>query len=89
MLRRFDRGRETTSADVFVGFQGAPYVCLSCKGIGHLKRECPELIIPTMDALPTLNNDWLKVLSQVFSLIVGERETRVGRTVTSAVFRLA
>ncbi|CAF2855237.1 unnamed protein product [Rotaria sp. Silwood2] len=45
--------------------QGAPYVCTTCNGIGHLKSECPELIIPNMIDLPAISEQWIQILSRL------------------------
>ncbi|CAF0858415.1 unnamed protein product [Rotaria sordida] len=42
--------------------QGAPYVCTTCNGVGHLKNECPELIIPNMIDLPAISEQWIDII---------------------------
>lgn len=55
--------------------QGAPFVCVTCNGVGHLKSQCPELIIPTMIELPQIGHDWFKVLSDLCRQITSKRST--------------
>ncbi|CAF4334811.1 unnamed protein product, partial [Adineta steineri] len=43
--------------------QGAPYVCTTCNGVGHLKNECPELVLPNVIDLPEMNEKWIEILS--------------------------
>ncbi len=51
--------------------KGAPYVCTTCNGIGHLKSECPELIVPKMIDLPAINDKWIEILSLLCRQITG------------------
>ena len=44
-------------------FKGAPFVCTTCNGVGHLKSECPELLVPNMIDLPEINKEWIEILS--------------------------
>ncbi|UJR24938.1 hypothetical protein I4U23_006302 [Adineta vaga] len=43
--------------------QGAPYICITCNGVGHLKDECPELILPKVIDLPQMDENWINILS--------------------------
>ncbi|CAF1111531.1 unnamed protein product [Adineta ricciae] len=52
-------------ADNFHAEQGAPFVCTTCNGVGHLKSECPDLIVPNLIDLPELTQEWLAILSRV------------------------
>lgn len=46
-------------------------MCTTCNGIGHLKNECPELILPKMIDLPTTTNKWTDILSLLCRQITG------------------
>ncbi len=54
-----------------IKLKGAPFVCTTCNGVGHLKSECPELIVPNMIDLPDINEDWIKILSLLCNQITG------------------
>ena len=54
-------------------FQGAPFVCTTCNGVGHLKSECPELIVPHMIDLPNMSEDWIHILSSLCAQITGKQ----------------
>jgi hypothetical protein len=79
---------EETPTEYFYDFQpenfhaeqGAPFVCLTCNGIGHLKTECPELVVPKMDALPKLSDEWAKILTVVCQQITGKIPLPLHRT---------
>jgi hypothetical protein len=51
--------------------KGAPYVCLTCNGVGHLKSECPELIVPNMIDLPAIDDQWIEILTTLCQQITG------------------
>lgn len=61
------------SSILILFFQGAPYVCTTCNGVGHLKSECPELIVPKMIDLPDIHEDWIRTLSVLCQQITGRR----------------
>ncbi|CAF3417767.1 unnamed protein product [Rotaria sp. Silwood1] len=50
-------------AENFHAEQGAPFVCTTCNNVGHLKSECPELIVPNMIDLPEISQEWIQILS--------------------------
>ncbi|CAF1021216.1 unnamed protein product [Adineta ricciae] len=50
-------------AENFHAEQGAPYVCTTCNAVGHLKTECPELVLPNITALPEIDEKWINILS--------------------------
>ena len=52
--------------------QGAPFVCTTCNGVGHLKSECPELYVPNMIDLPAISPEWITILSLLCSQITGK-----------------
>lgn len=54
--------------------KGAPYVCTICNGVGHLKSECPDLIVPNMIDLPSVDDKWLSILSRLCRQITGLTE---------------
>lgn len=51
--------------------QGAPFVCSTCNGVGHLKSECPTLKIPDIVELPKPNENWFQILSKVCQMVTG------------------
>ncbi|CAF0961898.1 unnamed protein product [Rotaria magnacalcarata] len=63
-------------AENFHAEQGAPYVCTTCNGIGHLKSECPELIIPNMIDLPVIDEQWIQILSKICRQITDRSKPR-------------
>ncbi|CAF0768557.1 unnamed protein product [Rotaria sordida] len=64
---------DNSSSDLFYDFQaenfhaeqGAPFVCTTCNNVGHLKSECPELIVPNMIDLPDISQEWIHILSSL------------------------
>ncbi|CAF1121495.1 unnamed protein product [Rotaria sp. Silwood1] len=56
--------------------QGAPYVCTTCNSVGHLKEECPELIIPNMIDLPAISEQWIDILSKLCRQITNRCKPR-------------
>jgi hypothetical protein len=52
--------------------KGAPFVCTICNGVGHLKSECPDLIVPNMIDLPEINKQWIDILSRLCHQITGK-----------------
>jgi hypothetical protein len=60
----------------FFQFQGAPFVCTTCNGVGHLKSECPELIVPNMIDLPDISNEWIEILSLLCYQITGKKKKK-------------
>ncbi|CAF4188912.1 unnamed protein product [Rotaria sp. Silwood2] len=64
---------DNPSSDLFYDFQaenfhaeqGAPFVCTICNNVGHLKSECPELIVPNMIDLPERSQEWIEILSSL------------------------
>jgi hypothetical protein len=56
---------------IFLFEKGAPYVCTTCNGVGHIKTECPELIVPNMIDLPAIDDKWLAILSRLCQQITG------------------
>ncbi|UJR23877.1 hypothetical protein I4U23_026849 [Adineta vaga] len=65
--------QESLPCDLFYDFQaenfhaeqGAPFVCTTCNGVGHLKSECPDLIVPNMIDLPEPTPEWVNILSHL------------------------
>ncbi|CAF5222276.1 unnamed protein product, partial [Rotaria magnacalcarata] len=68
---------DNPSSDIFYDFQpenfhaeqGAPFVCTICNNVGHLKSECPELIVPNMVDLPEISEKWIRILSSLCQYI--------------------
>lgn len=59
-------------AENFHAEQGAPFVCTTCNGVGHLKSECPDLVVPNMIDLPAMAPEWIAILSHLCQQITGE-----------------
>ncbi len=49
-----------------------PLVCSLCNKEGHLQNDCNENIMPTLDELSALTDDWCQVLDSVCTYIYRE-----------------
>ncbi|CAF3156096.1 unnamed protein product [Rotaria socialis] len=75
---------DNPSSDLFYDFQaenfhaeqGAPFVCTICNNVGHLKSECPELIVPNMVDLPEISEEWIQILSSLCQYITEQCKPR-------------